>query len=138
MRTTATIHRRDNVIDLAQGRGQWTLSADDFLMPDRIATNGPAIDATDSTDVTPALNATDSDTSEVEPEWEWIQKNEGTLRENYGGLWIAVLADRVVAVGGDELAVLQGAEALGYNNVFTFYVSTDSEPVAMAGLVAQS
>jgi hypothetical protein len=122
MRTTVTIHRRDKVIDLDQGQGQWTLSAEDMLFPPfHVGTHPSPIDATDT-----AIPL-------VEPEWEWIQENEESLRENYPGRWIAVLLNRVVAIGEGEIDVLRSAEELGYENPFTFYVRTRSEPVAMAG-----
>lgn len=121
MRGTITVLHPEKVIDLTQWQGEWKLSKDDLLAPPQAVTDTPAVDATDE-----AIPV-------VEPEWEWIQKNEDTLRDNYAGRWIAVLLNRVVAVGADELEVLRSAEALGYGNVFTFYVPTDAEAVAMAG-----
>ena len=119
MRGTATVLHPEKVIVLTQWPGEWMLAKDDLLAPSQ--TDTPAADATDK-----AIPA-------VEPEWEWIQENEDSLRADYAARWIAVLLNRVVAVGADELDVLRNAEALGYGNVFTFYVPTDSEPVAMAG-----
>jgi hypothetical protein len=122
MRTTVTILHRDKVIDLDQGQGRWILSVEDMLFPPfHVGTYTSSIDATNT-----AIPL-------VEPEWEWIQENEDSLRENYAGRWIAVLLNRVVAVGQGEIDVLRSAEELGYDNAFTFYVPTQSEPVAMAG-----
>jgi len=122
MRTTATILHRDKVIGLAQGQGEWVLTAEHLLSaPFQVGTDAPSIDATDT-----AIPL-------VEPEWEWIQENEDSLRENYAGRWIAVLLNRVVAVGESEIEVLRTAEELRYENPFTFYVPTQFEPVAMAG-----
>jgi len=121
MRTTVTFHHRDKVIDLVQGQGQWILSVEDMLFPPfHVRTHASSVDATNT--VVPL----------VEPEWEWIQENEESLRENYAGRWIAVLLNRVVAVGRSEMDVLRSAEELRYENPFTFYVPTQSEPVAMA------
>ena len=122
MRTTVTIHRRDAVIDLAHEHGEWHLSSEDMLLiaPDVATTDAPSIDATDRT------------ISQVEPEWEWIQENEDNLRVDYAGRWIAVVLNRVAAIGPTEIDVLRDAETLGYGNPFTFYVPTESEPASMA------
>lgn len=116
-----TIHRRDAVIDLAQWPGEWTLSKEHLLCPSDVAAHAQATDATDGS------------IPQVEPEWEWIQDNEDSLREDYAGRWIAVLLNRVVAIGSTEIEVLRSTESLGYGSPFTFHVPTESEPIAMAG-----
>lgn len=122
MRTTVTILHPDKIINLDQGQGKWILSLEHLLSPPlEVGTDLPSIDGTNT-----AIPL-------VEPEWEWIQENEHSLRENYAGRWIAVLLNRVVTVGKSEIEVLRSAEELGYENPFTFYVPTQSEPVAMAG-----
>jgi hypothetical protein len=65
------------------------------------------------------------------PEWEWIQANEARLREKYAGLWIAVAENGMVAVAGSEVEVLKQANKIGHENVFTFYVPTESEPAVV-------
>jgi hypothetical protein len=124
MRTTITVIHPDKVIDLtfsSQGQDKWTLSKEDLLYPpSQVETTAFSTDATDT-----AIPL-------VEPEWKWIQENEDTLRENYAGRWIAVLFNRVVTVGDSEIDVLRGAEELGYENPFTFYVPTQAEPAVMA------
>ncbi len=65
------------------------------------------------------------------PEWDWIQANEAWLREKYAGLWIAVRENAMVAVAGSEVEVLKEADEGGYEDVFTFYVPTESEPAVV-------
>jgi len=67
------------------------------------------------------------------PEWEWIQGQEGWLRDKYAGLWIAVVGDRLVAVGDSEVSVLKKATRLGYDDAFTYYVPSEHEPAIVAG-----
>lgn len=67
------------------------------------------------------------------PEWEWIQGQEGWLRDKYAGLWIAVVGDRLVAVGDSEVSVLKKATRLGYDGAFTYYVPSEHEPSVVAG-----
>lgn len=127
MRTTRTVLDPDKVIeltdltDLTQGQRLWTLSAEDLLsQPFRLETDFSLLDATDTS------------IPLVEPEWKWIQENENSLRENYAGLWIAVVLNRVVTIGESEIEVLRRAEELRYGSPFTFHVPTQTEPVAMA------
>ena len=121
MRTTITVLDRNKILRLTQGEGEWTLSNEDLLsQPFRL-----------ETDFSP-LDATDTSIPLVEPEWKWIQENENSLRENYAGLWIAVVLNRVVTIGESEIEVLRRAEGLRYGSPFTFHVPTQTEPVAMA------
>jgi hypothetical protein len=68
----------------------------------------------------------DFDDLELEPlsdeELDWVEAHWDELRKQYGGQWIAVLKDSIVAHGPDLVDVGKDVEAKGIKNPFYTWV----------------